>query len=300
MKKIFAAAFFTATSFACIQAQDATIKDLQNAAGKQVKSLDSAAGWKRGGTFLFNINQGHLSNWVGGGEQNTLGVNFLLNYAINYKKGKAAFDNYFEVALGMQNATSFNKFRKTDDRIDVTSKYGYQIANKWYASVLGNFNTQMLPGYAYSATSETKISNIFSPAKLLLALGLNYKPNDNFSVFISPLTSRWLFKADKDFKNAPLFGVPAGKTVYNEIGAYLSARYSKPVTSWATYTTRLDLLSNYRRNPKNLDVLLNNLLVLKHNTWLATSISVDILYDDDIISATQLKQILGIGLSFKL
>jgi hypothetical protein len=289
-----------ATTFcSSLFAQDASIKDMQNAASKEVKGLDSN-GWKKGGLFLINVNQGHLSNWVGGGEQNTLGINAVLNYAINYKKDKVRWDNYFEVALGMQNATSFNKFRKTDDRFDITSKYGYQIASKLYASALFNFNTQMLEGYAYQATSETKISNLLSPGKVLLSLGFEYRPGNNFSVFVSPVTTRWLLKLDEDFLNQAVFGVPAGSKSYNEIGAYLSARYKKDIAKFATYTTRLDLFSNYKRDPQNIDVLFNNLLVLKYNTWLATSISVDILYDHDILAKTQLKQILGIGLSFKL
>ncbi len=282
-----------------VSAQDPSIKDMQNAVSKEVKSLDSN-GWKRGGTFLINVNQGHLSNWVGGGEQNTLGINANLNYAINYRKDKTRWDNYFEVALGLQNATSFSKFRKTDDRFDITSKYGYQIASKWYASALFNFNTQMLEGYAYTATSQTKISNLFSPGKVLLSLGAEYRPSDNFSVFISPITTRWLLKMDADFLNQAVFGVPAGQKSYNEIGAYLSARYKKDISKFATYTTRLDLFTNYKRNPQNVDVLFNNLLVLKYNNWLSTSISVDILYDDDILSKTQLKEILGIGLTLKL
>jgi hypothetical protein len=280
-------------------AQDASIKDMQNAAAKEVKGLDSN-GWKKGGLFLINVNQGHLSNWVGGGEQNTLGINAVLNYAVNYKKDKIRWDNYFEIALGMQNATSFNKFRKTDDRFDITSKYGYQIANKWYASALFNFNTQMLEGYAYSATTQTKISNLLSPGKVLLSLGLEYRPSDNFSVFVSPVTTRWLLKMDKDFLNQSVFGVPAGSKSYNEIGAYMSARYKKELAKFATYTTRLDLFSNYKKNPQNIDVLFNNMLVLKYNSWLATSISVDILYDHDILTKTQVKEILGVGLSFKL
>lgn len=289
-----------ATTFcSSLFAQDASIKDMQNAASKEVKGLDSN-GWKKGGLFLINVNQGHLSNWVGGGEQNTLGINAVLNYAINYKKDKVRWDNYFEVALGMQNATSFNKFRKTDDRFDITSKYGYQVASKLYASALFNFNTQMLEGYAYQAASETKISNLLSPGKVLLSLGFEYRPSDNFSVFVSPVTTRWLLKLDEDFLNQAVFGVPAGSKSYNEIGAYLSARYKKDIAKFATYTTRLDLFSNYKRDPQNIDVLFNNQLVLKYNTWLATSISVDILYDHDILAKTQLKQILGIGLSFKL
>jgi hypothetical protein len=39
---------------------------------------------------------------------------------------------------------------------------------------------------------------------------------------------------------------------------------------------------------------------MKFNKWLGAAISVDILYDDDIIKKTQLKEILGIGLTLKL
>ncbi len=297
--KIFLSAFLICCT-SNLFAQDAAIKNMQDAASKEVKSLDSN-GWKKGGTFILNLNQGHLSNWVGGGEDNTLGLNVLLNYGINYKKDKIRWDNYFEVALGMQNATSFRKFRKTDDRIDITSKYGRQIAGKkWYASVLFNFNTQTLPGYAYNDSSQIKISNFLTPGKVLLSLGAEYRPSDNFSVFISPITTRWLLKSDTAFFNKDVFGVAAGTKSYNEIGAYMSVRFKKDLAKWATYTGRLDLFSNYKRNPQNVDVLFNNLLVMKYNSWLATSISVDILYDDDILAKTQLKEILGIGLTLKL
>jgi hypothetical protein len=129
---------------------------------------------------------------------------------------------------------------------------------------------------------------------------MDYRPNDNFSVFISPATTRWIFKKDPDFYDVNAFGVPALKKSYNEIGAYITAKYSKPITAWATYTGRLDLFTNYKRNPQNVDVLFNNLLVMKFNKWLGTSVSLDVLYDDDVIAKTQLKEILGIGLTLKL
>jgi Protein of unknown function (DUF3078) len=298
MKRIFFSAVATVVMVAA-QAQDATVKELQGAANKEVKSAEKD-GWKKGGVFILNINQGSLSNWAAGGEQNTLGINGILNYGINYRKGKNTWDNYFDIALGMQNATSYTKFRKTDDRFDFTSKYGYQVSKKWYATALTNFNTQLLEGYDYGTTTNTKISNFLAPGKLLVSLGMDYKPDNNFSVFISPLTTRWVFKSDADFLNQAKFGVMAGKKINNELGAYLTAKYNKPLNKWATYTTRLDLFSNYKRNPQNVDVFFTNLLSLKFNKWLATNISVDVVYDDDVIKKTQLKEILGIGLTVKL
>lgn len=297
MKRIlFCAALLTA---ATVQAQDATVKELQGAAGKEVKSAEKD-GWKKGGTFMLNINQGSLTNWAGGGEQNTLGINGIFNYGINFRKGKNTWDNYFDIALGIQNATSYSKFRKTDDRFDFTSKYGYQVSKKWYATALMNFNTQMLEGFDYGATTNTKISNFLAPGKLLVSLGMDYRPNEHFSVFISPLTTRWVFKNDADFLSQSKFGVLAGKKVNNELGAYLTAKYNKPIAKWATYTTRLDLFSNYKRNPQNVDIFFTNLLSMKFNKWLGTNISVDIVYDDDVIKKTQIKEILGVGLTVKL
>ena len=298
-KKLLATFILSVTTIISVTAQDGSVKDLQAAASKEVKSTEKD-GWKKGGTLILNLNQGSLTNWAGGGEQNTLGVNGIFNYAVNYRKGKNTWDNYFDLALGMQNATSYSKFRKTDDRIDLTTKYGYQVSKKWYATVLANFNTQALEGFDYAAVTNTKISNFLAPGKLLLSLGMDYRPSDNFSVFISPLTTRWVFKKDADFYALDKFGVPAFKKTYNEVGAYLTAKYNKPLSKWATYTGRLDLFSNYKRNPQNVDVFFTNLLAMKFNKWLGTTISLDMIYDDDVIKKTQIKEILGIGLTVKL
>jgi len=282
-----------------VHAQDATVKDLQKSASKELKGADST-GWKGFGTFIFNLNQGALRNWAAGGEDNTLGVNSVLNYTLSYKNGRHTWDNYFDLAIGFQNATSYNRFRKMDDRIDITTKYGYQLAPKWFAAFLANFNTQSLAGYNYTDTLDTKISNFLAPGKVLLSLGIDFRPNKDLSIFISPITTRWILKRDNDFYLEEKFGVPAYKRSYNEVGAYFTAKYNKAITKWATYTGRLDLFSNYKRNPQNVDVFFTNLLSMKFNKWLGTNVSLDMIYDDDVIQKLQLKEILGLGITLKL
>jgi len=285
--------------FIQINAQDGTVKQMQNESTKGVKSLDSN-GWKKSGTFILNLNQGALSNWVAGGEQNVFGINGIFNYSVNYRKDKNIWDNYFDIAFGFQNATSFKKFRKIDDRIDITSKYGRQISKKWYYGILFNFNSQALPGYDYSTDPPTKISSFLTPGKILLSPGFDFRPNDKFSVFISPATIRWILKQDEDFFNVPKFGVDSAKKINTEFGAFLTARYIVAITTWANYTGRLDFFSNYLRNPQNIDVLMNNLLTMKFTKNLATNLSLDLLYDDDVLKRLQLKEILGVGLTLKL
>ena len=282
-----------------VKAQDAVVKELQINALKDIKPADSN-GWSKSGTFILNINQGTLQNWSAGGEQNTFGINCIFNYNVNFRKDRNTWSNYFDLALGFQNATSFGSFRKTDDRIDITSKYGYQLNKTVYAALLANFNSQSIKGFDYSTSPATKISNFLPPGKMLVSVGFDYRPDETFSLFISPLTTRWVTKLDKSFDSLAKFGVPAFKKTYTEVGAFATVKFSKALNKWARYTGRVDFFSNYRRKPENIDVFFTNLLSMKFNKWLGTTLSLDMIYDDDVIKKTQLKEILGIGLTIKL
>ena len=285
--------------FVQLNAQDGTIKQIQAESTKEIKSIDSN-GWKKSGIFILNLSQGALSNWAAGGENSTLGINGIFNYSINLRSGKNTWDNNFDMALGYQNASSFSQYRKIDDRIDITSKYGHQLTQHWYASLLFNFNSQFLQGYDYSTTPYTKISNFLTPGKIILAPGMNYKTTSRFSFFISPIALRWVLKVDEDFFNVAKFGVDSAKKSNKEFGAYVSVTYKADISKWATYTGRVDLYSNYLRNPQNVDLLMNNLLTMKFNKIFAANLSLDLIYDDDVIKRLQVKEILGIGITVKI
>lgn len=282
-----------------LNAQDRYLKELNKINSRQFKSLDSN-GWSLNGNFILNLNQGALSNWAAGGEESVLGINGIFNYTINARENRITWDNVIDLAMGFQNATSFGKFRKIDDRIDVTSKTGYQISKKWYTGVLFNFNSQALVGYAYSDTSDTKISSFLTPGKILISPGFDYKPGSRFSFFISPVTIKWVLKNDQDFFNMAKFGVDSARKANTELGAYFTAIAKLPIAKWATFTSRLDLFSNYKRKPENIDLLMTNLLTMKFNKTLATNLSLDLIYDDDVIKRLQVKEILGVGLTVKL
>jgi hypothetical protein len=279
--------------------QDRTVKELLIASTRPIQSLDSN-GWKLNGTFILNMNQGALSNWASGGEENVLGVNSIFNYVVHFRHNKHSWDNYADLALGFQNATSFGKFRKIDDRIDLTSKYGYLINHHWYLGLLTNFNSQALAGYDYSVKSEQKTSSFLTPGKIILSPGLDYKTANRFSLFISPVTVRWNLKHDPDLFHVPKFGVDSAQKVNTEFGAFVTAKFSASFTKWATYHSRIDLFSNYKTNPENIDVLMNNLLTMRFTKIFATNFSFDLIYDDDVKKRLQIKEVLGIGFTVKI
>jgi hypothetical protein len=253
--------------------------------------------------FTLNVAQGTLSNWVGGGDKFSLSVISFLNLYAYYKKGKHVWDNTLDLGYGLVNTTSLGK-RKSDDRVDLLSKYGYEIAPKWYLSGLFNLRTQFAKGYSYSKDSldrdvKTLNSASFAPAYVLLSLGFDYRPVDYFSVFISPLTKRWVIVTNDSLSSVGAFGVDPGKKSRSELGAFLSAKFSKEIAKNIVYTSRLDLFSNYKSKPQNVDLFWTNVLAMKVNKYISANIALDLLYDDDAIGKLQLRQLLGIGLSAK-
>ena len=304
---------FAALLTLAVFAQSKTEQDLKSATGMNIAKdpKDTVAKtWKIGALFNVNFNQAALSNWSAGGDKSSLSLESFLNAHAFYKKGKTAWDNSLDVAYGLVNTTSLGT-RKTDDRFDLLSKYGYDIGKKWYLSGLFDFRSQFAPGYAYPSNLPKQLtSDLLSPAYILLSPGLNYKPNDEFSFFISPATARWVIVKNDSLASVGAFGVDSGKNSRFEFGAYASLSYNKKISPSAVYTGRLDLFSNYLRNPQDIVIYWTNILAVKVSKLISMSLSVNLIYDNDIKSVNsdgtpggpkpQIQELFGIGLAFKI
>jgi hypothetical protein len=266
--------------------------------------------WKIGGLYRLTFTQGAQNNWAAGGDKSTLGFSSFFSGHAFYKKGKNAWDNTLDLAYGFLNTTTLGS-RKSDDKIDLLSKYGYEIGKSWYASALVNFRSQFAPGYAYPTQDHPVLTSDFlSPAYLIVSPGLNYKPNDEFSFFISPATLRWTFVKNDSLSAQGAFGVDSGKTVKLEFGAYSTISYTHKISANAIYTGRLDLFSNYNHNPQNVDINLTNLLAVKVTGIITMTLAFNLIYDDDVKTVksdgaaggatAQIQELLGIGLAIKL
>jgi hypothetical protein len=309
MKTICTAAWLLLASVYCYS-QDQTVKDLKNEASKSITKDPKDTiqkKWKLGGLFSLNINEGSLSNWSAGGDKFSFSLNAYLNVYAFYKKNKSSWDNNLDLAYGIVNTTSLGS-RKASDRVDFLTKYGYALSPKWNVSALFNLRTQFAKGYAYSKTAagldtSSVISRSFSPAYLILSLGFDYKPTADLSIFISPLTERWVIVTDNLI--APLFGIDPGKRSKNELGAFASVNYLKKLGSSFTYKTRLDLFSNYKQEPQNIDIFWSNVVTAKITKYINFSFNLDMIYDDDTHNvnpakgpAPQWLQLMGIGFAY--
>lgn len=173
--------------------------------------------WKKGGAVNINFSQVALYNWAAGGE-NSLAGNSLVSLYANYKRNKSVWDNNIILGYGLLQSGE-SDIIKNDDKIDLTSKYGYKGGPKWYYSFLLNFKSQFAPGYNFPNDSDI-VSEFMSPGYLLLAAGIDYKPNDNFSLFVSPLTGKFTFVLNEKLANAGAYGVAAA--VYDTMGRIIT------------------------------------------------------------------------------
>ena len=289
------------------------VNSLQNAVSGATITKDpkdtTKMTWKTGGLFNLTFNQAAQSNWAAGGDKSALSLNTLVNLYAFYLNGRNSWDNFLNMAYGMTNTTSLGS-RKTNDLFDITSKYGYDVGHKWYLSALLDFRTQFAPGYNYpSQNTRVLTSDFLAPAYLLFAVGMNYKPNSNFSLFLSPATVRELIVNNDSLAAEGAFGVDSGKKSRFEFGAYASINFNTDLSKTTSYVGRLDLFSDYLNKPQNVAVFMTNVVNVKVTSIISMNLSVTMIYDDRIKTvkadgtfggpSLQLQEILGVGVAYK-
>jgi hypothetical protein len=138
---------------------------------------------------------------------------------------------------------------------------------------------------------------------------MDYKPSENFTLFIGPVSGKVTYVLDDTLAQQGAFGVDPDKKVRYEFGGLLKSMYTREVVKNVTFLTRLDLFSNYLKNPEKIDVNWEVLLNMKINKYLSASLNTILIWDDDIKfnneglpdpngkSKVQFKEVFGIGLS---
>ena len=299
----------------CAVAQDSTIEILKTEAIRPVPitvptvpdSLRKTK-WIKGGLFSLNAAEGSLKNWAAGGDDFSLSLNLYTNGHAFYKNGKITWDNNVDFNLGYINTTSLGS-RKNDDRFDFYSKYGYGVSKHVSLSVLFDLRTQFFDGYTYPLPNTPIFSSTsFSPGYVLLSPGIDYRPLKNLSIFLSPITSRWVIVLNPTLSKIGAYGVDSGTHSLNQLGAFGTIMLNSKINKLITYTGRMDLFSNYEHNPMNIDLYMTNLFLAKLGKIITATWSVDMIYDDDAkvfgpnhnSPRLQIRSLIGIGILIKM
>jgi hypothetical protein len=261
--------------------------------------LEKDTTWKITGFFGLNASSTMLSDWQGGGTNNTA-LNSIFNLQIRYKKDKVEWLNKIDAQYGVAKIGPGPgiPFRKNIDQLLAITKYNRNAFSKyWYYAVQADFRTQFAPGYTYAGDSVTgkATSDFNSPSYTQLALGLDFKPTDYFSITFAPVAGKITHVNRQYLADDGAFGVtPAvrdtagniithGKRTRFEFGGRVIVKFKKDINKVLSWDSYLDLFSNYNHNPQNIDVIFNNYITIKISKYFTANIISQLIYDDDII-----------------
>ena len=249
-----------------------------------------------------NFNQASFSgNWKGGGVNSIAVGTYLLGRA-NYKKEKWTWDNTLDFLYGVVKNQDQDG-RKSNDRLFLDSKVGYKIGEFWNLYSSANFLSQFAPGYEFNDNERTLISKFANPAFLTFALGFEYKPNDEFSLRLSPFAPRFTFVTDTElYLNVPQnYGVPIGEKVRTELLAMnIMADWNKQLSENVSLMVRYQLYANYETLAfDTIDHRLDVALTAKVSNLINVSLTSLSIYDIDQDDKIQFSQGLALGISFK-
>ncbi|MGI4870949.1 MAG: DUF3078 domain-containing protein [Janthinobacterium lividum] len=267
------------------------------------KALPPATYWSTSLKAGLNLNESLLSdNWKAGGVS-SVGLSALFNEKANYHRDRHTWDNEADFLYAGQYAKG-QGYRKTNDRLWLDTKYGYDLTKHWGLFVSLNVLSQFAPGYDYTAdTPDPKlVSSFFAPAYLTNAYGAEYHPSSRFKLRLSPFAPRLTVVRDMTrFQTLPtdqVYGVnPGHSTRWEVLAAQVLAELEQPLGPNATLKARYLLFGNYESfTPQKIDHRLDLTLTAKVNRLLSVNFQSTVLYDYDQDPGVQFSQGLGLGI----
>ena len=148
--------------------------------------------WSCNGVVGLNASATGLVNWAAGGNNNVNGVAFG-KVRLLYNENNLSWETNLNLEYGLSFIDQKNDaFQKSSDVIDFSTKFGWQFHKAWYLTAAAGFKSQMAFGRAYDGTeaADPIISKFLSPSYTDISVGIDWKPNSIFSLYLSPIAGK--------------------------------------------------------------------------------------------------------------
>ena len=148
--------------------------------------------WDFSGVVGLNASATGLVNWAAGGNNNVNGVAFG-KVRLLYNENNLSWETNLNLEYGISYIDQKNDaFQKSSDVIDFSTKFGWQFHKAWYLTAAAGFKSQFAFGRAYDGTEakDPIISKFLSPSYTDISVGIDWKPNSIFSLYLSPVAGK--------------------------------------------------------------------------------------------------------------
>lgn len=291
---------------------------------------DSLKAWKFTSLNMLSINQIAFVNWASGGES-SLSAKVSTEYDLEYDKEKLIFDHAGKLAFGLVGYIN-KRIEKTDDIIDLLWAVSHKTTEKWNLTTLLTFKSQFAKGYKYPNDSSL-ISAFMAPGYFNISMGFNYKPNNKFQLYLSPVAGKLTFVLNQELTNKGAYGVRKatidsvgnilveGENMLSELGLKILTSYKHKIMKNIDLRTTLNLYNNYtdpiKSNRWNIDLDWDTRIIFTINKVFSSVFYLHLKYDHNTNIPTyetiggekvmvsnspklQLKESFGLSFSYKI
>lgn len=277
--------------------------------------LPEMSRWSKGAKFQVHASQNYISsNWYKGGESNLAMTMYAMGY-FNYDNRKGLqWDNKAEWKLGLYGmaSDSLRWLRVNEDLLRLNSKLGYKAFKNFYYTAECDFQTSLFN--TYKSNTYIRSSGPFSPIRMSLSLGMDYKYKSIVSVFVSPLSYKLVYVADMRCKDGVLpeeniayqVGITDGTRRSNQLGALVRTDFDYDFNESIGMEVHFSFFGNYVGKIKGVEVGCEVIGNFKINRFLSAKVSLYPRYDSTTVPADggkpkmQFYELISLGFNYKL
>ncbi len=257
--------------------------------------------WHYEALLMLQLTQNYVSkNWYTGGNSNfaLLGI---AQGTVNYDNRKNfTWENTMEWRMGFNtvDADTLRKVNTNDDIFKFYTKANLRAFGLFSYSLTADFQTHFF--HTWKENTTVAKTAPFSPIRLNLAFGLDYKPVNGLSILLSPLAYKFVYANDTKHTNPADFSIAEGNML-NELGSSLRVEWAWNPVREIALDTKFYCYTNYKRVELDLEVACDFII----NRYFSARVMLHPRYDNTVIlpdnekAKIQFKELLSIGFAHK-
>ena len=271
---------------------------------KDAVKPDAKNEWKKDMIGGVSFTQSGFSNWVEGGTNSLALIGNVAgkfdHLSPNLKRSHNLQLSYGQIKQGDL------EFRKATDVIYYLFQATRENGKKWKPTAAADFRTQFSQTFDYKVATKPVISALFAPAYFTQTIGFAYEPHAHFSQTIGIGAKQTVVRVAN---LRPAFGLKADQNLRFEAGATTLTKINREVAKNVTLKSQLGTfwslakpVGNYKDGKAKKwgpDVRWDNLIQMKVNDYLNVNFELSTLFDTDQSAKLQMRELLGVGLSYK-
>lgn len=263
--------------------------------------------WTTNLAAKFTASQASFHNWTEGGIN---ALSSTAQIAGDFVRQSPAWKQTYETRLSFGVIKQDREeLRKSEDLIRLKAAVNYAgdgFLKQFTPTVTVGLRTQFAPGFNFEKNPfqnelsvlppPIKVSDFFSPATFTQSLGLEYFSDWGFKQRLGVGAKETVVLIER-FRF--LYGLQESEMVRFQLGIEAFTEIDKEIFKNVRFKSALGLFAAFNQDELP-DMLWENLMVMKVNSWLSADFEFVSLFDRDISDALQIKESFSVGIALDI